>query len=108
MLIGQDITVTSAVFISIVGICIVMIELGLLSIFVRVLSKILSGNSSKEEEKKLVAKAPAAPVASVPQPVQPVVNNQEIDDEIAGVMVATMLESGLNENEIVFKSITRV
>lgn len=105
MLVGQDISVLSAFFISILGISIVMVELGLLSVFVRILSKILGNVSKKEDVKKESPKASSSVQNSVPVQSQ---NVQEIDDEVAGVMAAVILETGLNPNEVVFKSITKM
>ncbi len=107
MLIGQEITIGYAILISIIGISVVMVELGLLSIFVRVMSKVISGANAKEEAAKAAAKAAAAPVAAAPvaQPVvaAPVSGD---DDEIAAVMTAVLEESGLSPEEAVFVSIT--
>ncbi len=111
MLVGQEITVMGAIIISLVGITVVMLELGLLSLFVRILSRV-AGNVKQEkkvdtkkeikQETNNVVKTDVVPNASVQTQV---IDN---DDEISAVMCAVLEEIGCNENEVVFKSITKI
>ncbi len=105
MIANVPVDVPFAILIAVIGICVVMIELGLLAGFVKLLS-IVVNKGAKEEVKPVgksvvKAQAPVAPVAPVAAPVVASGN----DDEIAVVMTVVLEETGFNPNEVVFKSI---
>ncbi len=102
MIADMPIDVPYAILIALIGISVVMVELGLLAGFVTVLSKIIDKGTAKPAEVKPVAKA--APVAPVAQAVAPVAVSGN-DDEIAAIMTVVLEETGFNPNEVVFKSI---
>jgi len=99
MLSGEVISFGDSILISITGLAIVMIELGLLSLFVKVMSKVLAPFASDKKDEKKTA----------PAPVQPVGNAQtEQDDVYAAIMAAVCEESGFSPEEFVIKSIQEI
>ncbi len=105
MIAGQDINVAYAVLISLIGICVVMVELGLLALFVRIMSNVIGNmGSKKQEDVKQGTTKGATPVVQPVAVAAPVVVDSS-DDEIAAIMTVVLEETGLKPEEIIFKSI---
>lgn len=93
MLAGQMIGLGDSVIISLTGILVVMLELAFLAVFIQVMSKVLSAVLERKES--TAAPGPADILS-------------EEEDELAVVMVTVLEELGLPEEEVVFRSVTRV
>ncbi len=108
-------TILDALVVSVTGIFVVMIELGLLAVIVITLSKIVGkidnlkitlehGRKSFEEKNK-----PEKVIGNTEKKVDPnIENNISIEDEIAVIMAVACEESGMPLEEIVFKSISEI
>jgi len=93
MLTGQEITLVDSLAIAVIGMAIVMLELGLLAFFIFILSKMLAPFSRKKEVEKAADQSSSIIYSSLD------------DDEIAAVMAAVCQESGLAPEQINIKSI---
>lgn len=93
MLSGQEIGLMDSLIIAITGMGIVMFELGLLALFVSILSKVLAPFSRKKEAAKAVAETPV------------VTDSGLEEDELAAVMTAVCQASGFKPEQISIKSI---
>lgn len=98
MLTGQEIGLSDSLIIAVTGMAIVMLELGLLALFVSILSKVLAPFSKKKE-----ASSAAAATAPIPEPQ--IIDCGLDDDELAAVMTAVCQETGRSPEQILIKSI---
>ncbi len=101
MLQGQIISVWSAIIISIIGIGVVMLELGFLAIFIKGMTSVME-KLDKEEKKEIKTSSPTQ------QGAPKVIQVSEDDDDLAVIMSVVLEESGLEPNEIIINSITRI
>lgn len=112
MLTGQTIGIMDSIYISITGLGIVMAELGLLALFVAVMSKILApfaknGDAQKAKAPKAAAAAAPAPAPPAPPQIQPaaIPVQNDTDDVYAAIIAAVCEESGMSPEEFVVTSI---
>lgn len=99
MLSGQEIGFADSLIIAVVGLSIVMTELGLLAGFVKVLSKILAPLSRKKSGEEAGSKAQA--VSSSASTSDCGLN----EDELSAVISAVSMETGLELEQFQIKSI---
>ena len=102
-----DMTIAESIGVALVGICVVLLELALLALFIKLLSKIISvfGRKKKAEEPAPSETAPAPEAAPAAAPVNgPVLT--DVDDPTAAVIMAIVSnKSGIPLERLSFKSI---
>lgn len=102
-----DMTIAESIGVALVGICVVLLELALLALFIKLLSKIISvfGKRKKADEPAPAETAPAPEAMPASAPVNgPVL--KDVDDPTAAVIMAIVSnKSGIPLERLSFKSI---
>jgi len=92
-----------ALLVALIGIAVVLLELGLLTLIIQILSRIIRAFTKKQPEAAPAAPAPAAPAA---KSADNTLELEDVDEPTAAVIMAIVSDQcGIPLNRLSFKSI---